>query len=115
LGPEKDHLQFSEVGVERSHTYDVSGRGWAGTARGSGKAKEVEGINCYQDIRGRLGVLKERSPCPKKGTVHGQTAWRTMSQETYEGGFLHSFRDEMRGFHDYLNRSHPPCSRRDRA
>jgi hypothetical protein len=42
--------------------------------------------------------------------VHCQTAWRTMSQEMYEGGILHSFREEMGVFHDYFKSSRSPCS-----
>jgi hypothetical protein len=64
LETEKDYLQLSKVEVERSHMSDVWGIGWAGTARGSGKAKEIKGTDCYQNSEGRPGVLNEHSQWP---------------------------------------------------
>jgi hypothetical protein len=67
-------------------------------ARGTGTDQQES------NSQGRLEVWYKKGHALKAAVCTGQTAWRVMSQETYVGDFLHSFRKMIRGSHDLLKR-----------
>jgi hypothetical protein len=68
-----------------------------------GPRHEVEDGGAEVAEAGGLGLMGGRrgqSWCPDKGSVHGSA--ENPDQQFCDGGFLRSFREQMRGFHNLL-------------
>lgn len=54
---------------------------------------------------GFVDTLKRQSQCPG---MHG--LFENLSRESFDGGSLQSFREEIRGYHDFLRQKLPSLS-----